>query len=190
KTDPETDFIPVILLTARAETEDRIEGLREHADDYLTKPFDVTELRVRIDNLIESRRRLRARFGGGDGPVLHPAPVQVAAADAVFLDRVQAVVEAHLGDEDFTVEQLAAELGHSRGHLHRRLRALLDCAPSELLRTMRLERAAALLEARAGNVSEVAYAVGFKSVAHFSNTFLNHFGCRPSAYPEGPQNPV
>ncbi len=188
KADAETDFIPVVLLTARAEAEDRLAGLGEHADDYLTKPFDVRELRVRVDNLIASRRRLRERFASGaawsgsDGG-LHPAPVEVDSADAVFLERVRGAVEAHLGDEDFTVERLADAVGVSRGHLHRQLKALAGQAPSEAIRTMRLERAAQLLAARAGTVSEVAYAVGFKSVAHFSNSFEMDFDCRPSAYP-------
>lgn len=85
-------------------------------------------------------------------------------------------------DEDFTVEELARRVAHSRGHLHRRLRELIDESPSDLIRRMRLERAASLLAARAGSVSRIAYAVGFKSVAHFSNRFAEHFGVRPSRY--------
>jgi transcriptional regulator GlxA family with amidase domain len=97
---------------------------------------------------------------------------------------VRDAIEAHLGDETFTVERLAHAVHVSRGHLHRRLRELLGESPSDLIRRMRLERAGALLEARVGSVAEVAYSVGFKSVAHFSNRFLDHFGVRPSAYPE------
>jgi AraC-like DNA-binding protein len=113
---------------------------------------------------------------------LHPSPVVVEPADARFLEQVRAAVECHLGDEAFTVERLAAEVAHSRGHLHRRLRELSGESPSELVRRMRLERAAALLEAGAGSVGEVAYTVGFKSVAHFSNAFHDHTGVRPSAW--------
>ena len=192
KADPETGFIPVVLLTARAEQEDRLGGLGEGADDYLTKPFDVRELRARVDNLIASRRRLRERLaaappasaaeGNGVGG-LHPSPVEVVSSEAAFLERVREVIEDHLGDEAFTVERLAEDVGVSRGHLHRQLKALLGQSPSEAIRTMRLERAAQLLGASTGTVSEVAYAVGFKSVSHFSNCFDRHFGCRPSAYP-------
>jgi DNA-binding response OmpR family regulator len=193
KADAETDFIPVVLLTARAEAEDRLEGLGEHADDYLTKPFDVRELRARVDNLIESRQRLRQRFAAGaawpgsdgDGG-LHAARMEVDSAETIFLERVREHVEANLGDEDFSVEHLADAVGVSRGHLHRQLKALAGQTPSEAIRTMRLERASQLLAARAGTVSEVAYAVGYKSVAHFSNSFEKDFGCRPSVYsPEG-----
>ena len=183
KADPETDFIPVILLTARAEPADRLAGLREQADDYLTKPFDVRELLTRIENLIAIRRRLRDRFAetGVAAPLL-PAPPAVAPADGKFLDAVRAAIEANLGEETFNVEHLAREVAHSRGHLHRRLRTLLGESPSDLIRRMRLEQAARLLEAQAGSIAEVAYSVGFKSVAHFSNAFKEHFGVRPSGW--------
>ena len=183
KSEPETDFIPVILLTARAEAEDRLAGLAERADDYVTKPFEVRELLARIANTIATRRRLRTRYAGtGAGPTMHPAPPGVEPADRRLLEQVRAAVEAHLADEDFTVERLAAAVAQSRGHLHRRLRELVDETPSDLIRRMRLERAAALLDAGAGSVAEVAYAVGFRSVAHFSNAFQALHGARPSAW--------
>jgi signal transduction histidine kinase/ligand-binding sensor domain-containing protein/AraC-like DNA-binding protein len=181
KSDPETDFIPVILLTARAASEDRLAGLREEADAYLTKPFQMEELIAQIDNLIGLRRRLRERFAG-KVVRMPPAPIDVAAPDAKFLEQVRSVIESHLADEDFGVEKLARHVAHSRGHLHRRLKEIVDESPSDMLRRLRLERAAQLLEAGAGSVSEIAYAVGFKSVAHFSNRFQDHFGVRPSAY--------
>ncbi|MEM9998582.1 MAG: ATP-binding protein [Bacteroidota bacterium] len=192
KSDPETDFLPVILLTARAAAEDKLEGLGIEADDYLTKPFDVRELRARIGSLIANRQRLRERFAqapsafpepSGDGG-LHAATVDVDSADAVFLERVRSAIEDHLSNDGFSVKQLAEAVGLSRGHLHRQLSALAGQTPSEAIRSMRLERGAMLLRSEAGTVSEVAYAVGFKSVAHFSNAFAKHYGCRPSAYPE------
>ena len=190
RSDPETDFLPVVLLTARAEAEDRLAGLGLGADDYLTKPFDARELVARVDNLIAQRRRLRERFrhdgpppsGDGASVRLHPAPVEVDAADAVFLETVRAVVEDHLGDEDFGVEVLAEAVGQSRTNLYRRLTALVDETPAALVRRMRLERAADLLRQRAGTVSEVAYAVGFKSVAHFSTSFRRQFDATPTVY--------
>jgi signal transduction histidine kinase/ligand-binding sensor domain-containing protein/DNA-binding response OmpR family regulator len=181
KEDPDTDFIPVILLTARAATEDRMAGLREAADAYLTKPFQMEELTTQIDNLIALRRRLRERFAA-KVVRMHPAPVEVASSDTKFLDQVRSVIEIRLVDEDFGIEELARLVAHSRGHLHRRLKEIADESPSDLLRRMRLERAAQLLESGAGSVSEIAYGVGFKSVAHFSNRFQDHFGVRPSAY--------
>jgi signal transduction histidine kinase/ligand-binding sensor domain-containing protein/DNA-binding response OmpR family regulator len=185
KSDPETDFLPVILLTARAEAEDRLAGLTERADDYLTKPFDVRELLARIANIVTMHRRLRERFAGaGSHLTMHPARVGAEPADRVFLDRVRAAIEASLGDEQFSVERLASDVAQSRGNLHRRLRDLIGESPSDLIRRMRLERAAQLLESDAGSVAEVAYAVGFKSVAHFSNAFHELNGVRPSAWRE------
>lgn len=182
KADPATDFIPVILLTARAETEDRIGGLEEGADDYLSKPFDVGELRARIANLIQSRQRLRERFSGPPLAV-PPTPVEAASTDHVFLDGVRTAIEAHLADEDFTVDHLAEAVGLSRVHLYRRLQELIGASPSALIRSIRVERAAQLLAQEAGSVAEVAYGVGFKSVSHFSRVFREHHGHPPSAHP-------
>ena len=185
KTDPETDFIPVILLTARAEAEDKLAGLTEQADDYLTKPFDVRELLARIANIVAMRRRLRERFASASvtAPLtIHASPVDVEPADRKFLDQVRASIEAHLADDSFTVERLATDVAQSRGNLHRRLRDLVGESPSDLIRRVRLERAAQLLESNAGSVAEVAYAVGFKSVAHFSNAFNEMHGVRPSVW--------
>ncbi len=195
KGDSDTDFIPVILLTARAAPEDRMEGLRGRADAYLTKPFNVEELQTLVRNHLEVRERLAIRFSsrngadpdGGDPSArhqtdLHAPPLEVVSPDARFLDQVRETIEEHMGREDFSVEELARRVAHSRSHLHRRLKQLIDESPSDLVRRMRLERAVLLLEARAGSVSRIAYAVGFKSVAHFSNRFSEHFGVRPSRY--------
>ena len=194
RADPETDFLPVVLLTARAEAEDRLGGLGLGADDYLTKPFDVRELRARVDNLIAGRQRLRERYAA-TGPSaadstaaagiepLRPSPVDVDSDDAVFLEQVRAAIEAHLGDETFTVERLAEAVAVSRGHLHRKLKVLAGQTPSEAIQAFRIERGSQLLAAGAGTVSEVAYAVGFKSVSHFSNRFEKAYGHRPSQHP-------
>lgn len=198
KSDAETDFIPVVLLTAKAEHADKIEGLREHADDYMTKPFQPDELVARVHNLIDSRRRLRQRFAtstSGDdevGPVyeIRVGPANAPSADRQFLDKVAAIVEAHIDDDEFTVEQFAGEVGLDRSHLYRRLQELLDQSPTELIMRIRLNRAAELLAGGAGNVSEVAYAVGFKSVAHFSRRFRKQFEMTPTAWKRAQQLPI
>lgn len=186
KADPDTDFIPVILLTAKAAPEDRLEGLQELADDYIVKPFNMTELRARIDNLIESRRRIRERLADANGAAAVVPTDSATAVDVDFMKQLRENISRELADESFSVERLAGEMGMSRGHLHRRSQELLEQAPSDVIREMRLERAAHLLEIRAGTVSEIAYAVGFKSVSHFSNAFLSRYACRPSAYPPDP----
>ncbi len=182
KSGPETDFIPVILLTARAEVDDRVGGLEEGADDYLTKPFDIDELRARIGNLIQSRQRLRERFSS-PSITIQPEATEVPSVDRAFLDTVRATIETHIADEDFTVDLLADAVGMSRVHLYRRLQDLLDESPSALIRTIRLEHAARLLAQQSGSVSEIAYGVGFKSVSHFSRVFREHYGHVPSTHP-------
>ncbi len=190
RSDPETDFIPIILLTARAEAEDRLAGLGLGADDYITKPFDARELSARVDNLIAQRRRLKSRYAAAraasDGrQTIHALPSDAKSAEAIFLEQVRAVVEHHMADEEFGVEEMALEIGQSRSTLHRQLTDVTGESPSHLLRRMRLERGADLLRRRAGTVSEIAYAVGFKSVAHFSTSFREHFDQTPTAYQAG-----
>jgi DNA-binding response OmpR family regulator len=178
---PETDFIPVILLTAQADQEQRIAGLDRGADDYIVKPFDMRELEARVENLIASRRRLRERFSGKPAP-LKPANETVSAEDRAYLDRLSAAVQANLADPDFGVTEFAAAVFQDRTHLFRRTRELLGETPSDLLRRSRLERAAALLGEEEGTIAEVAYGVGFNSVSHFSRAFRDAFGVTPSAY--------
>lgn len=182
RADPELEFIPVILLTAKASAKNRIEGLREGVDDYLVKPFDPRELRARVDNLIASRKRLLDRLAATPPRPLRAKEVQVTSADESFLSRVQAAVEERLGDSELSVEGLAQALSCDRSYLLRKLRALTGETPSGLIRSLRLQRAEQLLRANAGTVSEVAYTVGFKSVAHFSNAFQERYGERPSAF--------
>jgi signal transduction histidine kinase/AraC-like DNA-binding protein len=181
KNDLELDYIPVILLTAKATTEEKINGLELGADDYLTKPFDVNELRARVFNLVESRLRLRDSFRR-DRATVHASEASVTSSDEALLEQLREAVEAEMSDEGFTVDRLAERIGMSRGHLHRRLRDLLGETPTDLIRRIRLERAMQLLAGRAGSVSEVAYGVGFKSVSHFSKCFREHAGVTPSQY--------
>jgi AraC-like DNA-binding protein len=170
-----------VLLTARAAPEDRLLGLEYEADDYLTKPFRAEELLARTANLIASRSRFRDRLS--DPPLsLHAEPVEARSADSRFLEQVRTAIEANLGDETYTVQRLARDVAQSRSHLYRRLRDLLDESPSDLIRRIRLERAAQLLAVGAGSISSIAYSVGFKSVSHFSNRFRDAYGVRPSDY--------
>ena len=170
--------VPVVLLTARADEESRLEGLGAGADDYLAKPFSAAELVARAENLIELRRALRARYSGEI--LVGPSKVAVPSADTVFLDRVRAVVEEHIGNTAFGVEWLADEVHLSRRQLHRRLRALTGLSTVGFIRMMRLERASQLLEQRAGTVAEIARAVGFEDASYFARLFRQAYGRTPS----------
>lgn len=181
KEDEVTSHIPVVILTAKASQEALIEGLSSGADDYITKPFDATELILRTENLIEIRNLLLNK-----APLFEPEPSEIdePSADAVFTAKVSELVEAHLGDSNFTVDWLADEVGLSRRQLERRLRKVSRLTPAGFIRLMRLRRAAQLLEKKVGSVSEVSYRVGFSDPSYFSRLFHQTFGVPPSEYPE------
>ncbi len=178
KTDERTSHIPVVLLTARAGQESKIEGLETGADDYLTKPFDTRELLARTQNLVRQRETLRKQFSRT--VVLKPQEIALTSTDERFLQRIQQSLDDNLGNDQFSVEELASAVGMSRSQLHRKLTALIDQPPVEFIRNFRLSRAREMLEAGAGNVSEIGYAVGFSSPAYFSKAFRDAFGVAPS----------
>jgi len=178
KSDERTSHIPVVLLTARAGRDSKIEGLETGADDYLTKPFDARELLVRAQNLVHQREILRKQFSRTI--VLRPQEIALTGADERFLQRIQQSLDDNLGNDQFSVEELASAAGMSRSQLHRKLTALIDQPPVEFIRNFRLRRAKEMLEAGAGNVSEIGYAVGFSSPAYFSKAFRDTFGVAPS----------
>jgi signal transduction histidine kinase/DNA-binding response OmpR family regulator/ligand-binding sensor domain-containing protein len=183
KLDEKTSHIPIILLTAKAGPENKLEGLETGADDYLIKPFEPKELLARVKNLIELRRRLRERFK--PSVALKPGEISVTSMDSAFLKKVMAAVERQLGDENLSVEQLGQEVGMSRSQLHRKLTALTNQSPSDFIRYMRLHRAMALLKGNAGTVAEIAYTVGFGDPSHFSRRFHEVFSVTPGEVRKG-----
>ena len=180
KTNIETSHIPVILLTARSGSEDKLEGLESGADDFLLKPFDSNELEVRVKNLIKLRKQLRARFS--KAVQIKPTEVSVNSMDQVFMEKAMLSIENHMSNEDFNVDILAKEIGMSQTNLNRKLRSLIDQSTSQFIKSIRLQRAADLLKANSGSVSEIAFQTGFKSAAYFTSTFKKQFGISPGAY--------
>ncbi len=181
KTDERTNHIPVVMLTAKTDSESRLAGLEIGADDYLTKPFEVKELKLRLANLLEQRRLLTERLGRW---ALDPKrqPQAVESIDELFLERAKEVMSANLEDNEFRVDDLCQALAMSRTQLHRKLKAIAGQSTGEFMRTQRLLRAAELLSGGGGNVTEVAYSVGFKSLSHFAKAFREQFGVAPSEY--------
>jgi signal transduction histidine kinase/ligand-binding sensor domain-containing protein/DNA-binding response OmpR family regulator len=178
KHDERISHIPVILLTAKADLESKIEGLEFGADDYVTKPFEARELLIRVKNLIEQRRKLREKFTALVD--LNPADIAASSMDEQLLNRLLAVFEDHMEEPDFSIEQLAREIGMSRSHLNRKIQALTNVSTSEFIRTLRLQRAARMLTHASGTISEIAYKVGFNNLSYFSKAFRKHFGKLPS----------
>lgn len=186
RNEPEFNFLPVILLTARVEAEDKLSGLGIGANDYITKPFNIREVLIRIENLFKYQNRLKHHLKlkpsvNSDGKIHHDK-VDVKSADEIFLDAVKHQVQNHLSNENFSVEVLAGELNQSRSNLHRRLTKLTEETPSSMIRRIRIELGAQLLLQNAGTVSEVAYSTGFKSVAHFSRVFRDYFDQTPTEF--------
>ena len=179
KNDERTSHIPIIILTAKSGQENKLEGLQTGADDYLTKPFDLQELRVRVENLINIRKKLQEKFSKG-GFVYRPEEKKLSIIDSKFMSKVNEVIEKHLSEEEFSIEEFGSEVGMSRSQLHRKLRALVGKSPSQYVRTVRLARAKKMIEEEKGNISEVAYSVGFSSPAYFSKCFKEEFGYPPS----------
>ena len=173
---------PVLLLTARAGPQSAVEGLDCGADDFVTKPFDMDELRQRIANHLAARAHLRRRYQ--EEVQLKQLGVTVSEEEVSFVEEVGAVIEEHLGDPDFTVGQLAKEVALSRRQLGRRLKQAAGKTPSEFIRTYRLQHAKARLETDPPTIAEVAYTVGFRSPSHFTQTFQEQVGCTPSTYVE------
>jgi signal transduction histidine kinase/DNA-binding response OmpR family regulator/ligand-binding sensor domain-containing protein len=178
KNDEKTSHIPIILLTAKAASENKIEGLETGADDYLIKPFEPKELLARVKNLIDMRRKLRERFNAS--VPLKPGEVAVTSIDDAFLTRVMRAVEQHMGDDHFHIGRLGADVGMSRAQLHRKLVALTNQSPGEFIRYIRLHRGMQLLQKDAGTVSEIAYTVGFSDPSYFSKCFHKQFGKAPT----------
>jgi signal transduction histidine kinase/ligand-binding sensor domain-containing protein/DNA-binding response OmpR family regulator len=179
----ETEFLSIVLLTAQADDQRRLEGLEHGADDYIVKPFEMRELELRIRNLIESRRRLRERFsiGRATPPV---AASNLSRADQEYVRRVRDAIQDHLADPEFGVSALASALAQDRSRLFRRVKELFDQSPSDLMRRMRIDAAEPLLAESSATVSEVAYAVGFNSVSYFCRCFQDVYGHTPAAYRE------
>ena len=176
KTDARTDHIPLILLTARASIESRLQGLGRGADEYLAKPFHVAELQLRVGNLLTTQRRLGEKLRAD-----LRAPVASSEPAHPFVATLHRIVDQHLDDTRFGGEELARQAGLSRMQLYRKLKALTGLAASDFIRTYRLKQAVVLLE-QGHSVSQTAYAVGFESPSYFGQCFREQFGEPPSRF--------
>ncbi len=180
KSDERTCHIPVILLTAKADLESRLEGLETGADDYLSKPFSTAELRARIKNLIEQRKRL-ASYYRANLNTLRPSS-HGASLDEKFLQKVKEIVEKNIGNTSFGVEQMAAEVNLSRAQLFRKLKAITGLSPNEFINDIRLEKAAALIRAKADILTQIGYSVGYNEQSYFAKRFRKKFGVSPKEF--------
>jgi len=182
KTDVRTSHIPVILLTAKAAIEDKIEGLETGADDFLTKPFEPKELQVRIRNLIIQRSKLREQFIRELDITGQMTSKDILSIDRQFLQKAKKTVEENMSDFDFSIENFAEKMSLSRIQLHRKLKALISQSAGDFLRTVRLNHAARLIKSKSGNITQITFEVGFNNLSYFSKCFREQFGMLPSEY--------
>jgi signal transduction histidine kinase/ligand-binding sensor domain-containing protein/DNA-binding response OmpR family regulator len=180
KSDERVSHIPVILLTARSSPEQRIEGLKTGADDYITKPFNFEVLEARINNLLEQREKFQKTFR--KTLEVKSSELQITPLDVKFIEKAVKVVEAHVSSPDFSVEDLGMELGISRAYVFKKILALTGKTPLEFIRTIRLQHAAQLLEKSQLSVREVAYKVGFNNPKYFTKYFKEQYSILPSDY--------
>ena len=180
KSDWQTSDIPVILLTAKASSESKIEGLETGADDYLTKPFDSRELFTRIKNLLEQRNRLREKYSKDLDSLT--GTNRLSDADGEFIKKTLELIEKNLDKTNFGTEKLAKDLFVSRTQFHRKILAITGQAPGEFVRLTKLKHAAKLLIGGKLSVTQIAYEIGFSSPSQFTRAFTKQFNCLPSEY--------
>jgi len=180
KNDDRTSHIPIILLTAKATAGDKINGYKRGADDYIMKPFEAQELKARVKNLIDQRRKLRQLFMKESIFTLENKII--TPLDKKFLEKAVQIIKTHLADTSFNMDTFARELSIGRTTLFKKIMAVVGEPPSELIKRVRLTHAAELLKKKVGNVSEIALEVGFSNPAYFSKCFRKQFGVNPSQY--------
>jgi AraC-like DNA-binding protein len=181
KSNSTTSHIPVILLTALNEDDDIIKGLENGADEYISKPFSVKHLELRIQKFIETNQLKKDHFSKSS--FAPPESVELNTKDREFIDEITTIIEENLANSSFGVEELAKEMMISSSHFYRKLKTLTGQIPNAYLRKYRLNKAAELLTSNEGyNVSEVMYQIGIESSSYFSTAFKKLYGVSPSDY--------
>lgn len=180
KTDLKTCHIPLILLTAKATLEHKLEGLEEGADSYIPKPFNSRHLEIRVKKLLESRAKIREHYRGI--PELPDEESGINRLDKKFLTKLTLLIEQNIGKEDLSVEDLGEKIGISRVHLYRKIKKLTDMSVSEFVIVVKLKKSLELLRNSGKTIAEIAYEVGFSSPSYFTRCFRDQFKMSPTEY--------
>ena len=176
------NHIPVVLLTAKTDSTDQIEGLKTGADAYVTKPFNIEMLRITMHNILKNRDILKNNFNGSQNQEEKVEKIELKSSDEKLMERIMSVINKNISDSDLNVEMIASEVGISRVHLHRKLKELTNQSTRDFLRNIRLKQAAELLSEKNIAIADVAYATGFTNLAHFSTKFKEVYGVSPKEY--------
>jgi DNA-binding response OmpR family regulator len=180
KSNIENSHIPVILLTAKNTLQSKIQGLEEGADAYIEKPFSPAYLQVQISNLLSNRNKIREHFA--NTPLVNIKTIAYSRADETFLQNLHELIIENLENVDLGVEHLAEKMNVSRATLYRKINAVTNLSPLELINITRLKRAAELLATGKYKIFEISDMTGFNSQSNFGRSFLKQFGLPPSAY--------
>ena len=180
KSEIKTSHIPVILLTARTTDESKLQGLELGADDYVTKPFNMDVLLLRVQKLMEWSQKSHQQFR--QKVDVSPSEITITPLDEKFVKSALKIVEDNIANSDFTVEMLAQQIGMSRSALYKKIMAVTGLGPAEFIRTVRIKRGKALLERSQMQITEIAYSVGFNSLKSFTMNFKAEYGLTPSEY--------
>lgn len=186
KEDIRTSHIPIILLTAKSSEENKYSGIEAGADDYISKPFNIDILKLKIAKIIEKQKNLQHNFK--KKIVVSPGDIEITSMDEKFVQKAISIVEKNIGNAGFLVEDLCKEMGMSRVYFYKKILALTDKTPSEFIRLIRLKRAVHLLEKSQKFVNEIAFEVGFNDPKYFRKYFREEFGLTPNEYKKAYQN--
>lgn len=180
KTNIQTSHIPLILLTAKSANQFRLEGLTHGAEAYISKPFNPEELKIQVNSILEARKRVKEKFG--KTITLEPTELEITSHEEEFIERVVAGIEANIDNSEFSSEDLAGLVGTSTTTLYRKLKSLTGQSSNEIIRSIRLKRAAQLLKESQNTISEITYMVGFNDAKYFRKCFLKQFNSTPSVF--------
>ena len=174
-----TSHIPIVILTAKVGDEHEMKGLESGADAYVTKPFSVEKLKIRVQKLLEVREKLQKHYSKG----FHIKPdLKITSAETEFLQRLQSTLNQHITDSNFTTARFTETMQMSRAQLHRKLKAIVNMTATEFIRTERLKLAIVLLKSSDANMSEIAYQIGFNSPSYFIKCFKEIYHCTPNEF--------
>lgn len=181
KEDPNYAHLPIILLTAKRELDDEQRALVLGADDYLTKPFKLKELKIRVDNIIQNRKRIRVE--NKQPEELQEEVLYAPTPDELFMQRARQQVLNHLEDDDYDRDALASDMGASASTLYNKLRAIANINVTTFIRSIRMDEAKRIATENPDiRISDLAYRVGFRDPRYFSTTFKKHFGMQPTEF--------
>lgn len=172
--------IPLVLLTAKTDNQSKVTGIKSGADAYIEKPFSTQVLRAQIENLLDSRKKLRKKFS--EMPFVPLDSVAVNKADEQFLSKMNTIIEKNISNVDFSIDVLAEQLCISRSGLFAKIKTLVEMTPNELIQLVRLKKAAELLSTQKYRINEICYQVGFNNPSYFSKCFQKQFGVLPKDF--------